>query len=66
MKEQYVGMLGHYGISTDAELNKSMIEANKLVDEYNQNVSSYETIDEQSEYQRKMNKKIKKTLKGKK
>jgi GTP-sensing pleiotropic transcriptional regulator CodY len=62
MKEQYAGKLGYYGTSTDVERNKRMIEANKLVDEYNQNVFSYKTIEEQVKYQSDMVKKINKLI----
>lgn len=54
MNDQYVGLLGQYGLSLSESYNIKVVETNKLIDEYNQNVYSYKTCDEQMEYQKKM------------
>lgn len=46
-----VGLLGHYGKSLDSKYNLKVDRANKLVDEYNSNVSTL-PIDKQLDYQR--------------
>jgi hypothetical protein len=62
---QYVALWGYYGASVNLEVQKRMNDANKLIDKYNKNVYSYETMKEQVNYQRKMSKKLKKLLKVK-
>ena len=54
MNNQYAGLFGHYGPSLSESYNIKVVEANKVIDEYNQNVYSYKTCDEQMEYQKKM------------
>ena len=54
MNNQYAGLFGHYGPSLSESYNLRVVEANKVIDEYNQNVYSFETCDEQMEYQKKM------------
>ena len=46
-----VGLLGYYGKSLDANYNLKVDRVNKLVDQYNFNVSSL-PIDKQLDYQR--------------
>ena len=54
MNEQYAGLLGYYGPSLSESYNLKVVKANELVDEYNMNVYSYKTCDEQMAYQKKM------------
>ena len=61
-KKQFAGSLGYYGLGVSEKYNKKILKANELVDEYNQNVSSYETIEDQMKYQSEMIKKINKTI----
>jgi len=57
------GYLGYFGICSGNPIkNKKYIKANKLVDKYNQTVSSID-IDKQMQYQFKMKRKILKILK---
>ena len=62
MKE-YAGMLGYYGYSRSESYNRNVDDANKIIDEYNNNVYSFETCDEQMEYQEKMVKESREMLK---
>lgn len=61
---QYAGVLGHYGPTRDTNRNELVIEANKLVDEYNNNVGKITTKEEQFKYQKDMLIKINDTLNG--
>ena len=68
-KNNYPSILakfGYYGVTADVEANERSILANVLIDDYNRNVATYETHNEQVKYQAKMVKKIEKTIKGKK
>lgn len=49
---QYAGALGYYGPTLDTNRNELVIEANKLVDEYNNNVGYFSTKEEQFKYQK--------------
>ena len=50
MNKHYIGLLGHYEPSLSESYNLRVVETNKIMDEYNQNVYSFETYDEQVEY----------------
>lgn len=51
---QCAGLLGYYGYSRSESYNRNVDDANKIIDEYNNNVYSFETCDEQMDYQKKM------------
>jgi len=55
------GYMGRFGPSMLAEQQKKVIEANKLVNEYNKTVGTL-PIEEQMEYQREMVEKINKII----
>jgi hypothetical protein len=52
MKEKYLplGSLGHFGAYADSENNKKSEEMNKLVDEYNKNINTFDTKEENNNY----------------
>ena len=52
------GLLGHYGVCLDSEMNRKYQEANVLVDQYNSTVYTFKTTVEQCEYQKKILDKI--------
>lgn len=57
----FAGYLGYFGYSSDLEYNKKVDDANKLVDEYNQNIN-LKDYKEELVYQFEMKTKINKIL----
>jgi hypothetical protein len=55
--------LGYFGVYTDSENNKKSEEMNKLVDEYNKNINTFDTKDENDNYCKSINNDINEILK---
>lgn len=55
---EFAGNLGYFGFSKNPEYNEKVKQANLLVDEYNKNVHSYKSKNEQMAYQFEMLKKM--------
>ncbi len=63
--ESGVGLIGHYGPSTDPETQKNCELANILIDECNQNVGRFKNTEDALVYQEIMQEKIQKIFQGK-
>lgn len=57
------GLMGYYGLYYDSNKNEKIKKVNKLVDEYNSKINTFETKKENDEFRNKLNEKINSILK---
>lgn len=57
------GLMGYYGLYYDSNKNEKIEKANKLVDEYNSKINTFETEKENDDFRNKIKEKINSILK---
>ena len=57
-----LGLMGQLGYTRNEDYNKKVPEVNKLIDEHNSKINSFDTYEEQHEFFKQIMEKIKKLL----
>ncbi len=52
------GLRGYYGLSLNTDYNKKIVDVNLLIDEYNEKINTFETFEDQIQFNKKINKEI--------
>lgn len=63
MKPLKLGKKGYFGEFNSPEKNEKVLEINKLIDEYNSSINSFDTMEEQFQFLNTINNKISNIIK---